>query len=185
MKERVPPGQGVTRGWPVLHVGEPPAFDRARWRLRVHGRTARTLELSWDELLALPQTRVLADMHCVTAWSKLDNAWEGVSLGELAARVQPLASARFVRLADADGYDTSLPLETALAADVLLAHAHDGQPLTGEHGGPLRAVVPALYAWKSCKWVREVEFLDEDRLGFWEVRGYHNDADPWREQRFV
>lgn len=184
-RPRIPPGQGVTKGFPVLHVGAPPPFDPATWRLRVHGSVARPFELSWEELRALPATRVEADAHCVTGWSRLDNVWEGVLVRDLVERAGALASARFVRFADAAGYDTSVPLATALAADVLLAWAWEGRPLTSEHGAPLRSVVPALYLWKSCKWVREVELLDEDRLGFWEVRGYHNDADPWREERFV
>lgn len=184
-RERVPPGQGVTSGWPLLHVGAVPAFDERTWRLRVHGALRRPLELSWSGLLALPQTDVRADMHCVTGWSKLDNAWRGVLVRDLLERAGAAPGARFVRFAAAGGYDTTVPLAAALAADVLLAHAHDGAPLALEHGGPLRSVVPALYAWKSCKWVREVELLEEERLGFWEVRGYHNDADPWQEERFV
>jgi len=183
-RERVPPGQGVTKGWPLLHVGAVPATERARWTLRVHGAVARPATLAWDELLALPQARVTADFHCVTGWSKLDNTWEGVTLATLAAHAGLQAGARFVRLADPQGYDTTVPLELALR-EGLLAHRHDGQDLAAEHGGPLRAVLPSLYAWKSCKWVCEVEFLERERLGFWELRGYHNGADPWREERLV
>lgn len=184
-RERVPPGQGVTKGWPVLHVGPVPAFDPASWRLRVHGALARPLTLDWQGFLELPQARVPADMHCVTGWSKLDNLWEGVLLRELALRVGVARGARFVRFSDGGSYDTTVPLALALAPDVLLAHSHGGAPLAAQHGGPLRSVVPALYAWKSCKWLREVEFLEQEQLGFWEVRGYHNDADPWREERLV
>lgn len=183
-RARIPPGQGVTRGWPLLHVGGVPEVPSGGWRVRVRGALARPLELDWAELLALPQTRLRADFHCVTGWSKLDNDWEGVRLEELARRALPAPSARFVRFADPQGYDTTVPLDVALA-EGLLAHRHDGAPLAPEHGGPLRAVVPSLYAWKSCKWVSEVEFLEREALGFWELRGYHNGADPWKEERLV
>lgn len=182
--ERVPPGQGVTKGWPLLHVGTVPATPAESWRVEVAGLVARPLELGWQELMALPQTRRQADFHCVTGWSKLDNVWEGVTLAELARACGPAAGARFVRFADPQGYDTTVPLALALEQG-LLAHRHDGAALAPEHGGPLRAVVPGLYAWKSCKWVCRVEFLEQERLGFWELRGYHNDADPWSEQRLV
>jgi DMSO/TMAO reductase YedYZ molybdopterin-dependent catalytic subunit len=183
-RERVPPGQGVTKGWPLLHVGEVPATPRERWTLRVHGEVERPVVLAWSELLALEQTRTTADFHCVTGWSTFDNAWEGVALATLARHAGLFARARFVRFADPQGYDTTVPLELALR-EGLLAHRHGGADLAPEHGGPLRAVVPSLYAWKSCKWVCELEFLAAERLGFWEVRGYHNGADPWREERLV
>ena len=184
-RTRVPPGQGVTRGWPVLHVGDVPEFDPTTWTLRVEGEVERGLELGWSELLALPIVRQVADFHCVTAWSRLDCAWEGVRLQELARLAGAHGEAAFVRFSDGRDYDTSLPVETALAGSVLLAHRVDGAPLPPAHGGPLRLVVPSRYGWKSCKWVREIEFLREDKLGFWELRGYHNGADPWREERLV
>lgn len=183
-RERVPPGQGVTKGWPLLHVGAVPDTPVAAWRLRVGGAVERELELGWEEFQALPHARMRADFHCVTGWSKLDNDWEGVRLDELARRVGVRAGAGFVRFADPQGYDTTVPLALALA-EGCLADRHGGAPLAREHGGPLRAVVPSLYAWKSCKWVVEVEFLEAERLGFWELRGYHNGADPWREERLV
>jgi len=183
-RERVPPGQGVTKGWPLLHVGTVPEVPAGGWRVTVAGAVARPLALDWESFLALPQARFTADFHCVTGWSKLDNDWEGVRLAELAERAGVRPEARFVRLADPQGYDTTVPLELALA-EGLLAHRHGGAPLPPEHGGPLRAVVPSLYAWKSCKWVTTVELLSEERLGFWELRGYHNGADPWREERLV
>jgi DMSO/TMAO reductase YedYZ molybdopterin-dependent catalytic subunit len=145
---------------------------------------ARPLELGWEALLALPQSRVRADFHCVTGWSMLDNDWEGVRLVDLAEAAAPGPQARYVRFADPQGYDTTVPLALALA-EGLLAHRHGCEPLAREHGGPLRAVLPSLYAWKSCKWVCAVEFLEEERLGFWELRGYHNGADPWLEERLV
>ena len=183
-RDRVPPGQGVTKGFPVLHVGDVPTFDPETWRLRVHGAVSSPHAFSWAEVRALPRVLRAADMHCVTGWSRLDNRWEGVALATLVEHCGVHSDARFVRFADGGHYDTTVPLRAALDGG-LLADSHDGQALTPEHGGPLRAVVPALYAWKSCKWVREVEFLREDRLGFWELRGYHNDADPWREERLV
>jgi len=183
-RERVPPGQGVTRGWPLLHVGGVPSVPEGGWRVQVGGRVERPLELAWEDLLALPQTRTRADFHCVTGWSKLDNDWEGVRLADLARHVGLRPGAAFVRFADPQGYDTTVPLELALG-EGLLAHRHDGAPLPAEHGGPLRAVVPSLYAWKSCKWVAAVEFLTRESLGFWELRGYHNGADPWKEERLV
>jgi len=182
-RERIPAGQHVTKGWPVLHFGPVPRIARGEHRLRIGGAVERPLSLSLDELEALPQVEVTADFHCVTTWSRLDNAWGGVRLSELAARVGVRESARFVRFADVGDYDTTVPIECL--AEALVAHSHDGAPLTAEHGGPLRSVVPSRYAWKSCKWLAEVEFLEEDRLGFWEVRGYHNGADPWREERLV
>lgn len=183
-RERVPPGQGVTKGWPLLHVGVVPDVPVDGWRLTVTGSVAQPLALTWERLLALPQTRVRADFHCVTGWSTLDNDWEGVRLATLAEAAGLATSARFVRFADPQGYDTTVPLALALA-EGLLAHRHAGAPLAREHGGPLRAVVPSLYAWKSCKWVSTVEFLTAEQLGFWELRGYHNGADPWREERLV
>jgi len=165
-------------------MGDVPEVAPADWRIAVTGDVERSFELSLDELLRLPQTELVADFHCVTGWSKLDNRWQGVRLEELARRASVRSSARFVRFVDPGGYDTTVPLAIALR-EGLLAHRHDGEALAPEHGGPLRAVVPALYAWKSCKWVRTVEFLARERLGFWEQRGYHNDADPWKEERLV
>ena len=184
-RARVPPGQGVTKGWPVLHVGPVPGFDPAAWTLRVHGAVERPFVLSWAELLELERCAPVTDFHCVTGWSRLGVAWEGVRLAVLLARARPAAAARFVRFADGGAYDTTAPLLPALADGAFLADRADGLPLEPRHGGPLRAVVPSLYAWKSCKWVREVELLSEERLGFWELRGYHNGADPWREQRLI
>lgn len=183
-RARIPPGQGVTKGWPLLHVGALPSTPVEEWRIVVGGAVERPLELGWRDFLALPQTELCADFHCVTGWSKLDNAWEGVRLDEIARRAGLEAGARFVRFGDHQGYDTTVPLACALA-EGLLAHRHDGAPLAREHGGPVRAVLPSLYAWKSCKWVMRVEFLGAEALGFWELRGYHNDADPWQEQRLV
>ena len=181
----MPPGQGVTKGWPELHVGEVPNFDPATWSLRVHGSVDRPRTYDWNAFQELPRIEATHDMHCVTGWSRLGHRWSGVLLRTLAELAAVRQDVRFVRFADGGFYDTTVPWKSALERDALLADRQDGEPLTPGHGGPLRAFVPGLYSWKSCKWIREVEFLTAERLGFWEVRGYHNDADPWREERFV
>lgn len=183
--ERLPPGQGATTAWPVLHFGTVPAFDPAGWDLVVRGAVERELRFTWDEVQALPRREVVADFHCVTRWSHLDARWEGVPLAEFLERAGVRPDARFVRFADGEAYDTTIPLSVAQREDVLLADREAGEALPPPRGGPLRAVVPSLYGWKSCKWLRVVELLTEDRLGFWESRGYANGADPWREERLV
>ena len=183
---RVPPGQSETRKWPVLDASGPPRIDMKRWQLRVSGLVAKPVSWTWDEFLALPRVKVRADFHCVTRWSRLDNTWEGVStrhLVELAGGLQP--GARYVLAHGYDnGWSTNVPVEDYLADDALVAISHDGEPLTLEHGGPARLIVPQLYAWKSAKWVAAIEFLDQDRAGFWERNGYHMHGDPWKEERF-
>jgi DMSO/TMAO reductase YedYZ molybdopterin-dependent catalytic subunit len=183
---RVPPGQSETHKWPVLDAGGPPEIDMARWRLRLGGLVATPVSWSWEEFLALPRVQVLADFHCVTRWSRLGNVWEGVSTRELVARAGgPAPQARYVLVHGYDqGWTTNLPLEDFLAEDALVAVSHDGEPLTVEHGGPARLIVPQLYAWKSAKWISAVEFLDRDHAGFWERNGYHLHGDPWTEERF-
>jgi DMSO/TMAO reductase YedYZ molybdopterin-dependent catalytic subunit len=183
---RVPPGQSETRKWPVLDASGPPRIDMKRWQLRVGGLVAKPVSWTWEEFLALPRVTVRADFHCVTRWSRLDNTWEGVStrhLVELAGGLQP--GARYVLAHGYDnGWSTNIPVEDYLADDALVAVSHDGEPLTLEHGGPARLIVPQLYAWKSAKWVAAIEFLDQDRAGFWERNGYHMHGDPWKEERF-
>ena len=174
----------MKRGWPVLHEGRVPRFDRAAWRLRVWGGVAQPIELGYDDFLALPRTESVSDFHCVTGWSKLDNRWTGVRVEELLRRAGTASSATHVIVHAEYGYTANLPLDVVLEPKVLLAWAHDGQDLAPKHGYPLRLVVPKLYAWKSVKWVRGLEVLDHDRRGFWEVRGYHNRADPWRQERY-
>lgn len=181
---RVPPGQHLTAGWPVLHTGGVPEVDLAAFSLTVTGLVERRLRLSWDELRALPETTVVADMHCVTAWTRLDNTWTGVRPRDLLDLAGVRAGATHALVSGLPAYSANLPLETLLAGDVLLVWSHDGAPLAPAHGGPLRLVVPGLYAWKSVKWAFELRLLDRDVPGYWEARGYHNDADPWREQRF-
>jgi DMSO/TMAO reductase YedYZ molybdopterin-dependent catalytic subunit len=181
----VPPGQHVNDGFPVLHVGDVPAIDPATWRLRFFGLVEEPFELSYDELRAMPAAEWRGDIHCVTRWTKKDTYWVGVRFSALLARAKPLASAtHVVQHADND-YTTNLPLDAMLGDDVLVAYEFDGRPIEPIHGGPVRLLVPKKYFWKSAKWVHGIELLDRDRKGFWEVRGYHNDADPWKEERYA
>ncbi|MDR7469419.1 MAG: sulfite oxidase-like oxidoreductase [Armatimonadota bacterium] len=182
---RIPPGQYATEKWPVLHYGTVPRFDSRTWDFRVYGLVERPLTLSYDEFMSLPRVTLRCDVHCVTSWSKLGLVFEGVPAGLLLERAQPLPQARFAMVHAEQGYETNLPLEYLLAEDALLAHRADGADLTPEHGWPLRLVVPRLYFWKSAKWVRAFEVLARDRPGFWERNGYHNHADPWREERYA
>jgi len=183
-ERRIPPRQVQTRKWPVLHAGPTPRVDLATWDLRFDGLVASPLRWTWPEFRGLSATSVKADMHCVTRWSRLDNTWEGVPTSGLVALANPHPDAAFVRVHAEGGYTTNLPLAEFAADDCLLAWSHDGRPLDADHGAPLRLVVPRLYAWKSAKWVRRVEFLAFDKPGFWERNGYHNHGDPWSEERF-
>jgi DMSO/TMAO reductase YedYZ molybdopterin-dependent catalytic subunit len=181
---RLPPGQVLTEKWPVLHYGSVPRVDPATWELRVYGLVEHETRWSYQDFLKLPRVQVRSDIHCVTRWSRYDNLWEGVAVRELLARVVPKPEARFAVVHAEQGFTTNLPLGELDQDDVLLANKHDGQDLTPEHGWPVRLVVPRRYFWKSAKWVRGIELVAADRPGFWEQNGYHNDADPWREQRF-
>lgn len=181
---RLPPGQSLTLKWPVLHVGSVPEFDPSTWRFSVRGMVENPFELTWDEFRGLPHVRVRADFHCVTTWSKLDNVWEGVAMRTIVERARPRTEALFVIQHCEGGYTTNTPLADLLREDVLLADGHSPEPLTPAHGAPLRMVVPHLYAWKSAKWIRGLEFTDMDTAGYWEERGYHMYGDPAREQRF-
>ncbi len=180
---RVPPGQYLTEGFPVLTVGPDPDYDLASWDFQVFGEVGDELQLSWDELMAMPQTDVTVDIHCVTRWSKLDTVWRGVRVRDVLERAGAKPAGRFLMAYSDGGYTTNLPVDAVLDDEVLLAHTYDGQPLAHEHGGPLRLVVPKRYFWKSAKFLRRLELMSEDRMGFWELNGYHNDADPWKEQR--
>lgn len=181
---RLPPGQALTLKWPVLHEGRIPAFDPQTWTLETRGLVESPLTLSWDEFQALPRKRITADFHCVTGWSKFDNEWEGPPFREIFERTRPKAEAKFVMVRADGGYTTNVPLEDLLRDDVLLADRHAPEPLTAEHGAPLRLIVPHLYAWKSVKWLRGFDFIESDRPGFWEQVGYHMRGDPFREQRY-
>ena len=180
----VPPGQYVTEKFPVLTYGPTPEIDLSEWRFQVFGLVAQEVILNWEEFMALPQMAVTRDFHCVTQWSRMDNLWEGVAFREVMRRIEPKPEARYVTVHCYGGYTTNLPLDVLTEEDVLFAHRHDGKPLEPEHGGPLRLVVPSRYGWKSAKWVNGLEFMAEDRPGFWEQLGYHNNGDPWSEERF-
>ena len=184
-QNRIPPGQSRTRKWPVLQWGPIPDIPRDEWRFEVGGLVERPFSLTWDEYKALPRTKVFSDFHCVTRWSRLGNIWEGVSVQTLMDRAGVKPEARFViALGYDDGWTTNMPLADFSQPDVLLADLHDGEPINFEHGGPVRLVVPRLYAWKSAKWCRSLTFLDHDQPGLWEQQGYHNHGDPWTEERF-
>ena len=182
---RVPPGQSRTRKWPVLHAHDVPHVPLDRWKLEIDGLVERPLSFTWDEFRALPRVKVFSDFHCVTRWSRLGNLWEGVHVREIMSRAGIRPDAKFVVAAGYDdGWTTNLPLADFLAEDALFADTHDGAPIPADHGGPVRLVVPLLYAWKSAKWVRRITLLAEDRPGYWEQGGYHNHGDPWTEERF-
>ncbi len=181
---RVPPGQAVTKGFPVLHVGDVPQVDLSAWRLRVFGMVDNPFELSWSELRALPSKTWTGDIHCVTRWSKFDTTWKGVPFSEIVERAKPSAQVTHVIQHADNDYTTNLPLSVMLDDDVLVAYEFEGAPIEPIHGGPVRMLVPKRYFWKSAKWLRGLEFLDRDVRGFWEIRGYHNDADPWKEERY-
>ncbi|MCA8987117.1 MAG: sulfite oxidase-like oxidoreductase [Planctomycetaceae bacterium] len=184
-EERIPPGQSRTRKWPVLQAGSVPHVSQEDWSLTVGGLVDRPQKWTWDEFQQLPRVKVFSDFHCVTKWSRLDNLWEGVATRTIAELVGVQPSARFVI---AEGYDrgwtTNLPLDRFLSEDALLCDLHDGEFLSDDHGGPVRLIVPLLYAWKSAKWLKSITFVAEDQPGYWEQGGYHNEGDPWLEQRF-
>ena len=182
-EDRLPPGQRQVHNWPVLDLGVRPEVPLKEWRLKIHGRVENPVTLDWEQFMALPQFKDTSDFHCVTTWSQFDMEFEGVAFFTLADLVRPRADARHVFFKSYDGYSTNNPLDVCMDDDVLIAHSANGKPLSVEHGGPARVIIPKRYAWKGAKFIREIFFLDRDILGFWEVRGYHNDADPWLEQR--
>ena len=184
VRTQVPPGQFVTDKFPVLSYASTPHIALEKWRFQVFGLVGQEREWSWEEFLTLPNRALMADFHCVTQWSRLDNAWEGVPFTEVIKQVSPLAQARHVMVHCYDGYTTNLRLDVLLEDDVIFAHRHDGQSLPPDHGGPMRLVVPKRYAWKSAKWVKGLEFMEKSRPGFWEQRGYHMEGEPWGEERF-
>ncbi|WP_109809112.1 sulfite oxidase-like oxidoreductase [Sphingosinithalassobacter portus] len=183
-EERLPPGQHLVRDWPVLDLGRQPDISRDRWRLELRGMVEAPLTLDWAALMAFPQSDFTSDIHCVTTWSRYDNRWQGVATRDLIAAVRPRDEAVAVMLHGYDGYTTNVPLADFAAPDALIAHHWEGKPLTRDHGGPARLVIPHLYFWKSAKWISAIEFIGADRPGFWEVNGYHMRGDPWAEQRY-
>lgn len=183
--ERLPPGQRLTASFPILDLGVQPEVPVSEWKLSVGGRVAHPFALSWQEFNALPQVEDVSDFHCVTSWSRYDCRWSGVAFTTLFEKAQPAAEAQFVYFTGFDGYSTNVPLAACLDDDVLVATHFDGAPLTREHGGPARIIIPKLYAWKGAKFVSSITFLAEDKPGFWELRGYSNTADPWKEERYA
>lgn len=181
---RLPPGQSLTLKWPVLHEGTVPRFDPKTWDFRVTGLVNKPLRLSWDEFTRLPMKQVTADMHCVTRWSRFDVRWEGVPFTEVMKLIDAKPEAKYVMVLAEQGYTANVPLENLMHPTTLFALKHNGEPLPPEHGYPVRLVVPELYAWKSVKWVRGLEFMEKDAPGFWEQNGYHIYGDPFKEQRF-
>jgi DMSO/TMAO reductase YedYZ molybdopterin-dependent catalytic subunit len=180
---RVPPGQYLTDRFPVLTVGPNPRYDLESWDFAIFGEVENPITLSWDELMDLPQKEITTDIHCVTRWSKLDTTWRGAPVREVLDRARVKPAGTHVMAYSDGGYTTNIPLATLLDDDVLLAHTYGGEPLERDHGAPLRLLVPKRYFWKSAKFLRKLEVMSEDRMGFWELNGYHNDADPWQEQR--
>jgi DMSO/TMAO reductase YedYZ molybdopterin-dependent catalytic subunit len=181
----LPPGQSLTLKWPVLHYGSVPQFDPATWDFRIYGLVEQLLCFTWDEFDRLPKVERQSDFHCVTRWSRFDNRWGGVAFREILRRIQLKPGAAYVLVHAEQGYTANVPLADLDREEVLFATHHDGEPLSADHGYPLRLIVPHLYGWKSVKWVRGLEFLDHDQAGFWEQNGYHMYGDPWKEQRFT
>ncbi len=182
---RLPPGQKLTSGFPVLDLGVHPNTPRHEWKITLDGLVEKPTTLGWRDFLALPQVEDTSDFHCVTTWSRYDCRWQGVAFTTLFELVKPKPEAKYVYFTGYDGYSTNVALESCLDDDVLIATHFDGQPLTPEHGAPARMIIPKLYAWKGAKFVSGISFLAEDKLGFWEVRGYSNSADPWKEERYA
>lgn len=183
-EQRLPPGQRLVRDWPVLDLGVQPDVPVARFRLDIDGAVGHKASLSWEEFLALPQEESVCDIHCVTQWSRYDNHWRGVAARNIVALVAPAPEVRHVIFHSHDGYTTNVRFDQFDQPDVFLVHQWEGKPIPRQHGGPLRMLIPRLYFWKSAKWLRRIEFAADDRPGFWEVRGYHNNADPWLEERY-
>jgi DMSO/TMAO reductase YedYZ molybdopterin-dependent catalytic subunit len=182
--QRLPPGQHLTHDWPVLDLGIVPNLPLNAWRLDLYGAIENPVSLSWTDFLDLPQSKAVSDIHCVTTWSRYDNAWQGVSTRDVLDIVRPTDGAKAVLLYASDGYTTNMLLDDFAAEDALLVHGWNDAPLSAEHGGPVRLVVPHLYFWKSAKWIKAVEFLAADTPGYWEENGYHMRGDPWKEQRY-
>lgn len=193
---RLPPGQSLTQKFPVLHYGPVPSFNPDSWDFRIWGEVEQEVSWTWDEFNQLPRSKLVMDIHCVTKWSKFDTEWQGVSVRTLVNEglIKPLPSARYVLQHAEYGFTVNLPLEVVLQDNFLLATHYNGEPLTPDHGYPLRGVIGHVperddmktpYFWKGAKWLRGLQFLSQDQLGFWEQAGYHNEADVWKEQRFA
>lgn len=184
LRHRLPPGQVLTERFPILHEGDVPQYDMDRWTLRVFGAVEQEIVFTYQDVLSMPRTERRVDIHCVTRWSKFDTTWSGVRFRDLLAHVQVQVNAKHVMLHGANGYEANVPLVELMGENVVLADQYDGAPLTPKHGYPLRLIVPHLYFWKSVKWLEGIELMTADRPGFWEQNGFHNEADPFREERF-
>ncbi len=182
--DRLPPGQHEVHNFPVLDLGIQPDIPLDKWELKIHGKVGNPVALDWKQFTALPQFTDVSDFHCVTTWSQYDMEWKGVAFFTLAELVKPSDEATHVYFKSYDGYSTNNALDVCMDDDVLIAHTWNGKPISKEHGGPARVIIPKRYAWKGAKFIREIIFLDRDLLGFWELRGYSNTADPWLEERF-
>jgi len=183
-QNRLPPGQRLTDKWPVLHYGKTPTIDAKKWTFKITGLVEKEKTLNYEEFKALLQVEVFSDIHCVTTWSRYNNTWEGVSTSTIREIAVIKPEAKYVIVQGEVGFTTNLPLGDFFGEDALFALKHDGKPLTADHGGPVRLVVPRLYFWKSAKWVTGIEFKDKNEPGFWEKAGYHMHGDPWREERY-
>jgi DMSO/TMAO reductase YedYZ molybdopterin-dependent catalytic subunit len=183
-RDRLPPGQTLVRDWPVLDLGIQPNVNAEKFRLDIDGAVENRVSLRLDEVMALPQGASVSDMHCVTQWSRYDNHWRGISARTVLDLVRPTPEARHVVFHAHDGYTTNVRLDQFDQPDVFLVHEWEGKPISRQHGGPIRMLIPRLYLWKSAKWIRRIQFTISDRPGFWEVRGYHNNGDPWLEERY-
>jgi DMSO/TMAO reductase YedYZ molybdopterin-dependent catalytic subunit len=181
--DRVPPGQFLSEKFPILTYGSTPEINLGTWKFRIFGLVEQEVELDWEQFTKLTWTTITEDFHCVTQWSSLDNTWEGVTFPDLIALAQPKPEARFVMAHCFGGYSTNLPMEVAMEEGIL-AHKQNGEPIGEGHGWPLRLIIPSRYGWKSAKWLNGIELMAEDTPGFWEQRGYHNNGDPWKEERF-
>jgi len=182
--DRTPPGQKLTDKFPVLTYGDIPQIPLTEWSFTIDGLVNNKITFNWEEIMSFKQTILTKDFHCVTQWSRLDNLWEGIRVKDLIGKNNLKSNAKYALIYCYGGYTTNLPSEVLLEDDVLLAHKHDGDKISPEHGGPMRLVVPKLYAWKSAKWVKGINFIENEELGFWENLGYHSYGDPWKEQRF-
>jgi DMSO/TMAO reductase YedYZ molybdopterin-dependent catalytic subunit len=183
-ENRIPPGQHEIKAWPVLHAGGVQNIDTSKWKFKIFGLVGEEKELNYEEFMSLPKTKVFSDIHCVTSWSKLNNLWEGVSSSTIKELANILPEAKYVMIHASGNFTTNLSMEDFFEPDVLFATRHNENPINSKHGAPIRLVVPKLYFWKSAKWVTGVEFMAEDKPGFWESNGYHNHGDPWTEERY-
>lgn len=181
---KLPPGQHEVKNWPILDLGVHPEIPRDHWTLSVLGQVENPLALDWKAFMALPQTEDVSDFHCVTSWSRMDNRWGGVRFRDAIALARPKPTATHAYMKSYDGYTVNLPLAECLDDDVLLVHTWEGLPLAKEHGGPVRMITPRKWAWKGAKWIKEIHLLPKDMLGFWELRGYSNTAEPWEDDRY-